>query len=1062
MFETRYIVSRTLSARDGHIITCARDSWTDRDVVLKTAPTSLALREARCLLALPHGVAPTLIDLFARGTEEWTLVVERLEGTTLRETAAELSPEHLPLLARTICQALAEVHRTGWLHADLKPENIFLPRVGEETDVRLLDFGFAIDLFGAPDIDDRGGTPPYTAPELLKGWIVDGRADLYSLGVVLEGILPNHGRDPRWDPIIERLLQEVPGKRPPSAVALRDEIDQAFGLVGIPHRHPRFGAGPMRGRADEIALIRSRATPGARILIQARPGTGLSRFLKEAVIDIATADGGPVRAIDLGEIRTGEGLDRALASLGRSDRGQEIILCGIPDPSPGLHWVQEPVRSALQRLVFHQRWRRQSLPPLDDASYREIINASVGAVDPVGDGLSRELHDRTEGDLPRAGEGFLHAVRGGGSENGLRWKFDRDSAHGALAQWNPGPIPPLLQRISSPLITSLRICARAGRSFPEDLASALFDRFSEVAALEDLLGHGLLIARGEDRLEFVTASLWREAFGEDPSQVREVDGWLNERFDPSPEQVGDVLQACALARRSGSGAKESDLLSRALASAVAQRRHRDVLALFAYPEAPPPVWTAETALHHLAKLRTILGPETSEDWLLAVAGGAIRSVDVALGVQLMERAANTRDPKAGVYALYLLAERAADQPTSPLFDGYVEALQRWEGVPEGTPPGVIDYLKALREFATGHAAEAEDSARRATQKLRGSGHIFEALSQQMNAVIQFARAPEEATAAMRSAIEVAGDPETEAQLRYNLAIMYDRIGVPERGLDCTEPGIRRLLGGANPARINYLRTQRCHELVLLDRIDEAQEEILALLSLPSNRFMPIRLVSLRSDLSICHLHRGNERECLRQAEMTVTAAAQGAPNNLIWGAAADLVDVLIDLERHERIRDHLPTLRELSIGGDASTRIAAARVEAVRAQADGHLEEAARHLEATMSDVREFIYPLERARILHQLGSVRLAQGTPASDPAFLDLARGHFEEEIAGLPATGYGYYRARALLALGRTHSITGDQDGAIDILTEAIDLGRDLKCLRLLALGLQARARADMNAL
>jgi serine/threonine protein kinase/tetratricopeptide (TPR) repeat protein len=1062
MFSSRYNVGSRLIERDGHRIAYGSDAWTGRDVVLKTAPTTLALREARCLLALPHGVAPRLVDLIGRGSEHSTLVVERLEGSTLREAAAELSPEHLPLIARTICQCLAEVHRTGWLHADIKPENIFLPRAAEETDVRLLDLGFAIDLFGAPDIDDRGGTPPYTAPELLKGWIVDGRADLYSLGVVLEGILPEHGRDSRWEPILEKLLQEVPGKRPASAVALRDEIDQAFGLVGIPHRHPRFGAGPMRGRAAELAFIRDCAVPGGRVLIQARPGTGLSRFLGEAVIDIAAGGGLLVRAIDLGEIRSGEGLDRALESLGRSVHGPEVVLCGIPDPSPGLRWIQEPIRSALSQLVSRPEWQRLSLPPLDVASYREIINASMGAVDPVGDGLSWELHDRTEGDLPRAAEGFLHAVRGGGSENGLRWKFDRDAAYGALALWNPDAIPPALTQVPSFLIDPLRVCSRAGRSFPADLAHALCDRFGESEAISNLENYGFLIAQGEDRLKFVTASLWRQAFAADPSLVREVDGWLNERFEPSPEQVGDILQACALARRSGRGAKESDLLSSALASAVAQRRHRDVLALFAYPDPPPPVWTAEAAFRHLAGLKTILGPKASEDWLLAVAGGAIRSIDVPLGVQLMERSASTNDPKAGVYALCMLAERSADQTGSPLFDRYLDALRRWEGVPEGTPPGVVDYLMALREFATGHAAEAEDSARRATRKLRGTGHIFEALSQQMNAVIQFARAPEEATAAMRSAIEVAGDPETEAQLRYNLAIMYDRIGMPERGLDCTEPGIRRLLGGANPARINYLRTQRCHELVLLDRIDEAQEEILALLSLPSNRFMPIRLVSLRSDLSFCHLHRGNERESLRQAEMTVTAAAQGAPNKLIWGAAADLVDVLVDLERHERIREHLPTLRELPVGGDASTRIAAARVELVRAQEDGDIEEAARHLEATMSDGREFIYPLERARALHQLGSVLLSQGTPGRDPAFLDLARGHFEEEIAGLPSTGYGYYRARARLALGRTLYMAGDRDGAIDILTEAIDLARDLKCLRLLALGLQARARADMDAL
>jgi tetratricopeptide (TPR) repeat protein len=1039
----------------------ARDSWTGCEVIQKTQDAAAALREARCLLSLPRGVAPGFLDLLGNGPSELTLVLDHLDGRTLLDAAAEMPPAQLPSIARAICQRLAEVHRTGWLHADIKPENILVPKTGDATDIRLLDFGFAIDLFGSSDVEERGGTPPYMAPELRRGWIVDGRADLYSLGVVLDEVLPGSGRDPRWAPILEKLLQDLPAKRPSSAIGLRDDIAGAFDLTEDPQRFPRFGAGPMRGRATEIAAVRDRAGTGARILVQARRGTGLSRFLREASIALAAAGSG-AGIIDLGEVRSPDGLDRAFASLEQAAAEKGIVLCGIPDPSPGLHGLADSIRSRLLRILSEPGWVRFSLPPLDVEGYREIVIASLGGVDAAADELARGLSDRTEGDLSKAAEGFLQAVRGGGSENGLKWKLDRAAAQDALADWSPGTIPPSLREAPASLRTAVGACARAGRSFPEKLARGLLHRFGKDAELEALLDHGLLFMREAERVEFATRGLWREAFADPPFPAQEIDRWLSERYDPSLDRIDDVLQACTLARRTGNSAKETHLLTQALSRAVGQRRKPDILAMLVYPEAPPPVWTVEEAHRHLAKLKEIVDPQCSEDWLLAVAGDAIRSVDVPVGAQLMERAAESRDPMGAVYSLTQLIGRVASDPSSPLYDKYLQALEGWEGVPGGSPPGLTDYFRAMRGFTLGHVEEARAHAEIAARKLRGSGNICEALSQQMGAVILYDSAPEEAAAAMRAAIEVSQDPETEAQLRYNLAIMYDRLGMPEKGLECTEPAIPRLRNRASRAYVAHLQVQRCLELVSLDRIDQAREELEALIALPSNRYVLIRLASLRGSLSLCHLHRGNGREALRQAALIVSETAQGAPLKMLWIAIADLIDVLVDLDSKELLHEHLPALRRLPTGEEVWNLVVAARLEALHEFGEGRLEDATVRLEGKLPDALGLHRPVEYAQILHQLGSLRLVQGTDAENRAMLDRARILFEEEIEALPRRGYGYHRARARLALGRTFAAAGDRDHALETLTQAIDLAREIKSLRLLAQGLESRARLEMRPL
>jgi len=203
--QARYEVVRPLSDEGGRRVVLARDRWSGSAVILKTAPVSAARRELRALLALPSGVAPALWEAQASARGTLTLVQEYLPGRTLGVPDPPLPAAKAPPLALAICQALSQVHRMGWIHADLKPSNVLLLEEGGYSPVRLLDFGFALRRFGrGEDEDERGGTPGFSAPEVLSGWLVDGRADLYSLGAILAEIFPRLAGDPAWSEILPR------------------------------------------------------------------------------------------------------------------------------------------------------------------------------------------------------------------------------------------------------------------------------------------------------------------------------------------------------------------------------------------------------------------------------------------------------------------------------------------------------------------------------------------------------------------------------------------------------------------------------------------------------------------------------------------------------------------------------------------------------------------------------------------------------------------------------------------------------------------------------------------
>jgi serine/threonine-protein kinase len=210
VFSNRYEIQRSLAQGGMAEVYLARDRLLDRPVALKALFPEYARepsfverfrREAQAAANLNH---PNIVAIYDWGQETGTyfIVMEYVEGRSLRDVIRSDGPIDAPQAAEItaeIASALAFAHRTGVVHRDVKPGNVLITQSGI---VKVTDFGIA--RAGASDgLTQTGsvmGTATYFSPEQAQGLAVDGRSDVYSLGIVLyemvTGVAPFTGDSP--------------------------------------------------------------------------------------------------------------------------------------------------------------------------------------------------------------------------------------------------------------------------------------------------------------------------------------------------------------------------------------------------------------------------------------------------------------------------------------------------------------------------------------------------------------------------------------------------------------------------------------------------------------------------------------------------------------------------------------------------------------------------------------------------------------------------------------------------------------------------------------------------
>ncbi|MCC7054874.1 MAG: serine/threonine protein kinase [Gemmatimonadaceae bacterium] len=198
---SRYAIERELGRGGMGAVYLARDRTLDRDVALKVLPPEVAssaslrerfLRETRVAASFSH---PNIVPVYAVEQHDDVLAYAMgfIDGESLGARVARMGP--LPIrdvvsLLQDVCYALAYAHGRGIVHRDLKPDNIMIERATGRA--LLMDFGVARTITSTPAhgstaltrVGEIVGTPEYMSPEQASGDTVDGRSDLYALGLV--------------------------------------------------------------------------------------------------------------------------------------------------------------------------------------------------------------------------------------------------------------------------------------------------------------------------------------------------------------------------------------------------------------------------------------------------------------------------------------------------------------------------------------------------------------------------------------------------------------------------------------------------------------------------------------------------------------------------------------------------------------------------------------------------------------------------------------------------------------------------------------------------------------
>jgi serine/threonine protein kinase len=181
-------------------------------------------REARAAAALAHPNAVTIYD-FVEEMGQYFLVMEYIQGPTLKQLIGQrrqLQPKEAIEIAAQVCAVLQVAHTRGFIHRDIKPQNIMLAwsgGAGGLSDggawVKLTDFGI-VRVAEDAGLTNSGivlGTADYLSPEQARGETLTGSSDLYSLGVVMFEMLA--GRPPFVGPTAVSIAMQHASANPP-------------------------------------------------------------------------------------------------------------------------------------------------------------------------------------------------------------------------------------------------------------------------------------------------------------------------------------------------------------------------------------------------------------------------------------------------------------------------------------------------------------------------------------------------------------------------------------------------------------------------------------------------------------------------------------------------------------------------------------------------------------------------------------------------------------------------------------------------------------------------------
>lgn len=431
----RYEILRTLGRGAMGIVYLARDPLINRMVALKTLRLDLDveiadefrerfLREAQAAGRLNHPGIVTIHDVGEdRSTGVLFIAMEYIEGRDLKQILASghrFRPSEAARIVADVAVALDYAHQMGVIHRDIKPGNLILTTNGS---ARIADFGIARMESSSLTVDGQFiGTPTFMSPEQITAGPIDGRSDLFSLGVVLYTLLT--GQRPFTGETMHQVTRKIVEDPAPIPSIIDESIPAAFNPIVVkcldkdPDRRFQTGA--------ELASVLAAL---ARSLVRREPGDDHGTSVHSPDLDTRAGEGLP--AIRVPQTETGRAGPRLRAWLQLRNR---VVL---PQPlywevAPGWAWVIIGSWAALWMVIFGALLTQRLDEPFaaPSAGATRNLNRTVKDLWLAGDALAA-------GDLERARSAAASALdqapaspaaRALAAEIGRRLETDRTSA----------------------------------------------------------------------------------------------------------------------------------------------------------------------------------------------------------------------------------------------------------------------------------------------------------------------------------------------------------------------------------------------------------------------------------------------------------------------------------------------------------------------------------------------------------------------------------------------------------------------------------------------------------
>jgi serine/threonine protein kinase len=298
----RYRIRARLGKGGMGVVYLGRDEALDRDVAVKTlrvegSPDDESRGrfeiEAKAAARLQH---PNIVTVFELGEDRGLpfIAMELLGGDDLEALLRSREPlsatERLDIAIQTL-RGLDFAHAHQIVHRDMKPSNI---RVLDDGGVKILDFGIAkVESTSVTRAGMMVGTPYYMSPEHIRGGVLDGRSDVFAVGVILHELFAGKRPFAADDPtrVLYRIVNEPhPRLEPNAAGALTTDIQAVIDKALEKDANDRFASAAMM--ADELARLRERyaspplATQALAALSQARKQLSANHVEASTILEV--------------------------------------------------------------------------------------------------------------------------------------------------------------------------------------------------------------------------------------------------------------------------------------------------------------------------------------------------------------------------------------------------------------------------------------------------------------------------------------------------------------------------------------------------------------------------------------------------------------------------------------------------------------------------------------------------------------------------------------------------------------------------------------------------------